>query len=182
MRRVIMTAVLSCAIVGASSAEAQGSRTPISGDRVWITAQDDSGKIGSLQGVLLDVTDTTLVIAGARGAPSTVLLRDIRKLEIGTGRREYGRSAGVGALNGTSIGVLIIIALVEYDLDCEFWCFSLPDPRILIGLPAAGALIGAVVGFVTAPEKYVTADVPATKVGLARMPDGRVGLTLSRSF
>ena len=183
-RRTTLRAFVAAALFTGTASQA-AAQTPASlevGSRVRLEVTGVSPR--PLIGTVVRADQTTIEIQGGDQAGPVVVRRDaITKLQVSLGRRSRARGAGIGALVGFGIGV--IVALVDGDRDysnersClpnEPFCYSTSNgPNVRTTYTAVDgwvigsmfAPVGALIGAAVPPGEKWQAVSAGLRVGIA---------------
>jgi len=173
MRCSVLLAVLLAAVAG-STVLAQAPAPVQPGQRVRV--RSTVAHTPELTGVVEAVRPDTLIVRDDdRSVPTAVLLATVDRLQVSRGRHSHWiTGAAVGFAVGAATGVIAGVA-GHNDAD---WLFGSGASAFLgaVLLAPIGAGTGAVVGLLVRTERWQTVPLDAIGPGVARGPDGRLGL------
>ncbi|HEX8392367.1 MAG TPA: hypothetical protein VF665_08440 [Longimicrobium sp.] len=154
MRGLVAAALL----LFAGDAAAQQTSTDVTvqpGSRVRVMAMDSLRVTGRVEAI----NDERLFVAPRRGIPVSISLASIDSLHVSRGHRSRtGQGAVLGALLAGSVAYL---GALSHEPSANSPRQRVEEGTVLFALAAIpGALVGAAVGFLASPERWVRAPVP----------------------
>jgi hypothetical protein len=128
---------------------------------------------GKVQGIVIGMDDALLQIRTDDG-PMNVRRDAITRIEVGAGRRRR-------TVKGLLIGAAMTGASAALGAGCSPGGCSSESDHAAAGV-AAGATIGAAVGYLIKSERWTSLPVEQVRVGVAPSRRGGVALSLSLRF
>lgn len=179
MRRVMLLGVVFAGLAwSAAAAQAQTPLQPGQRVRVRSTVAHTPEVAGVFEGVR---GDSLMVRDDDRSVATAVPLATVDRLQVSRGRHSHWiTGAAIGFAVGAATGVIAGVA-GHNDAD---WLFSSGASAFLgaVLLAPVGAVTGLVVGLMVRTERWQTVPLDDIGPGVARGPDGRLGLGVRLAF